>query len=118
MLTDTHRPSLKIIFISDLNSEIFEDKYRDLLFKVITTLEICKRFDSFHKFKARKENKIKKLRYYEIKNIDNPCVLTLVVNPKEHHELLEDKNLNKKCEGVKKASYVLGFENFSKGSNH
>lgn len=53
---------------------MFEDKYRDLIFEVITTLEICKRSDSSHKFDARKENKRKKLRYYEIENIDIPCI--------------------------------------------
>lgn len=43
MLTDIDSTSEKFIFISNSNSKMFEDKYRDLIFEVITTLEICKR---------------------------------------------------------------------------
>ena len=97
---------------------MFEDKYRDLIFEVITTLEICKRSDSSHKFDARKENKRKKLRYYKIENIDSPCILTLAVNLNEYLELFEDKSLNKKRKGIKKGHLGLVLKIFLKGSNH
>ena len=97
VLTDTDTTSLKFMFISDLNSEVPEDKFRDIIFEVIIVSKIYNRFDSCHKFWdifwTRKENKqkIKKKGYYEIEDIDNPCLLTMSVNPKECLELLKDR---------------------------
>ena len=105
------------MFISDPNSEVPESKFRDIIFEVKTSAEIYKRFDSshdfWHIFWAKKEQKRKQLRYYETENIDNPCILTLEVNPKKYLELFEDKNLNKKHKVTKKGQSGLGFENFS-----
>ena len=76
-----------------------------------------KRFDSSRKywdnFRARKEQKRKKLGYFEIEHIDNLCILTIAANPKEYFEMFEDKNINKKYKGIKKGSTGLCFENFS-----
>ena len=102
VLTDTDSKSLKFILTLEPNSETLENKFRDTIFEVITASKIYERFDSSYKFwnifGARKERKRKKLRYYEIENIDNPCVLTLVVNPKEYLELLKDRYLDKKTQ--------------------
>ena len=38
----------------------------------------------------------KKIGYFEIEHIDNPCILTIAANPKEYFEMFEDKNINKK----------------------
>ena len=46
-------------------------------------------------------------------NIDNPCILTIAGNPKEHFEMFEDKNINERHKGIKKGSSELSFENFS-----
>ena len=62
---------------------------------------------------ARKESRRKKLGYYEIENISNPCNLTLAVNPKEYLKMLKDPFINKKHKGIKKGSTGLGFENFA-----
>ena len=117
VLTDTDSKSLAFIFISDPNSEIPESKYRDIIFEIITSSHIYKRFDSSHEFRdilgTRKEQKRKKLGYYEIERGDNPCILTVTVNPKEYLELFEDKNINKKHKGIKKGSSGFGFENFA-----
>ena len=97
VLTDTDSTSWKFIFISDPNSDIPESKYRDIIFEIITTSQIYERFDSSHEFwdifGARKEQKRKKLGYYEMEHIDDLCILTLADNPKEYLELLEDKNI-------------------------
>ena len=63
-------------------------------------------------------HKKKKLGYYEIENIGNPCILTMAVNPKEYLEILMDRFLNEKQKGIKKGSSGLGFENFHKSLNH
>ena len=117
VLTDADSTSLKFMFISDPGSEILKSKYRDIIFEGIIGSEIYKRFDRSHLFwdilGARKEQKRKKLGYYETELLDNPCILTMVVNPKDYLELFEDKGVNKKHKGFKKGSSGLGFENFS-----
>ena len=54
----------------------------------------------------------RRLGYYEIENISNPCILTLAVNPKEYLETLKHLTINKKHKGIKKGLTGLGFENF------
>ena len=88
ILTDADSTLLKFIFIPDLAITIPESKYWDILFEDITSTDIYKRFDSSHPFwemfNARNKHKKKKLVYYEIENIDNPCILTLAVKQKEY----------------------------------
>ena len=48
ILTNTEGPALKFIFISDLNSDLPEDKFRDVILEVIVTSKIYKRFDTPH----------------------------------------------------------------------
>ena len=63
ILTDTDSTAQKFMFISDSNSEIPEDKFRDIIFEVIIESEIYKRFDSSHDFwdifNARKKDEKK-----------------------------------------------------------
>ena len=100
ILTDTDSTVSKFIFVSDSNCDLPEEKFWDIIFEVIVTSKIYKRFDTSHEFwdifGARKESRRKKLGYYEIENIDNPCILTLTVNPKEYLEMLKNLILNKK----------------------
>ena len=60
ILTDTDSTSLKSIFISGLESDIPESKYREIILEVVTSSDIYKSFDSSHPFweifDARKEN--------------------------------------------------------------
>ena len=50
---------------------------------------------------------------YEIEHIDNPCYVTLAVNPKEYFEFFEDYSTNKKHKGIKKGSRGMEFSNYS-----
>ena len=50
ILTDTDSTALKFIFISDPNSDLPEDKFRDIIFEVIVILNIFQRFDTSHEF--------------------------------------------------------------------
>ena len=117
ILTGTESTALQFIFFSDPNSNLPEEKYGDVIFEVIITTKIYKRFDSSHKFwdifGFRKENRRKKLGYYEIENIDNPCLVTIAVNPKEYLEVLKNLKLDKKHKGIKKGSSRMDFENFT-----
>ena len=117
ILTDIDSTALKFIFISDPNSDLPEDEFRDIIFEIIVASKMYKRFDTSHEFwdifGARKESWRKKLGYYEIENITKPCNLTLAVNPKEYLEMFKDLALNKKHKGIKKGSLEMGFENFA-----
>ena len=108
MLTETDSTALKFIFLSDPNSDIPKEKFRDIIFEVIVVSEIYKRLDTSHEFwnifGARKESRRKKVGYYETENISNPYLLTLAVNPKEYLEMLTDLLLNKKHKGIEKGS--------------
>ena len=48
ILTDKDSTALKFIFISDPNSDLPEDKFRDVTFEFIVTSKIYKRFDTSH----------------------------------------------------------------------
>ena len=50
ILTDTDSTALKFISISDPNSDVPEDKFRDMIFEVIIATKIYKRFDASHEF--------------------------------------------------------------------
>ena len=99
ILTDRDSTALKFIFISDPNSTVPEEKFRDIIFEVIIASKLYKRFDTSHEFwdilGSRKENRRKKLGYYKIENNDNPCVVTLAVNSKEYLVILKNLALNK-----------------------
>ena len=69
------------------------------MFKVIIK-NVLHKFDTSQKFweknGVRNEHLKKKLGYFTIKNVDNPCIFTVVVNPKEYFEEFESQSVNKK----------------------
>ena len=74
------------------------------MFEVIINNNILHRFDTSHKFwekySIRNESLRKKLGYFLIKNIDDPCIVTVAVNPKEYFEEFESQVVNKKDKGL------------------
>ena len=59
----------------------------------------------------------KKLGYYEAEHIDDLCLATVAVNPKEYLEYFESENVNKNYKGLKKGSKGMEFEHYAKRSN-
>lgn len=55
----------------------------------------------------------KKLRYYEIEHIDNPCQIVLAIKFNKYFENFENKKSNKKYKSMKKGSSGMEFENFA-----
>ena len=92
--------------ISKFECNLPDDKFRDVIFKVIVENDIYKRFDTSHeyseKFGARKPELEKQLGYFEIESVDNPCQVVITVNPKEYYEHFENFCCNKKHKGRKK----------------
>ena len=95
-----------------------DKKFRDKIFEEIVASNICNRFDSsniyWERFGARKENLCKYLGYFEIEHIDNPCFVTVAVNPKEYYKAFEDNSCNKKYKGIRKCFVGMDFENYGK----
>ena len=109
VLTDTYSTTIQFVIVSDPNSDAPEPKMRDIIFEVIIAMKyIYNRCDTSHEFwdnfQARKKNRKKKLGLYETENMDNPCYVTLAVNPKEYFEVFKNYKTNKKHKGIKKGS--------------
>ena len=55
----------------------------------------------------------KVLGLYEVESINDPCHVTLAVNPKEYFEYFKSTNVNKKHKGIKKGSLGMDYENYA-----
>ena len=53
------------------------------------------------------------LGLYEVEHIDDPCYVTLAVNPKEYFECFKSDTCNKKHKGIKKGSLSMDYENYA-----
>ena len=53
------------------------------------------------------------LGLYEVEHVNNPCDVTLAVNPKEYFELFKTDTINKKHKGIKKGSAGMDYKNYS-----
>ena len=113
ILTDTGSTSLQFVILSDPANDFLKCDVRDIIFEVIVKTRIFKRFDTSHsfwkKFDAQKPKRPKKLGLYEVENIDDPCYVTLAVNPKKYFEFFKDYTSNKKIQSYKKGSERNGF---------
>ena len=78
-------------------------------------------FDTSHEFwencSARNKSLKKKLGYFSIKNIDDPCIMTVAVNSKEYFETFKSENVNKTHRGLRKSAVGMEFEKYSKRIN-
>ena len=105
-MTDADSTSLQIVAISAANSQFAEPEFRNILFEVFSSTDICQRFDKLDKFwkqfDVHDQANRKVLGLYEVESINDPCLVTLAVNPKEYLEYFESTRVNKKHKGVKK----------------
>ena len=53
------------------------------------------------------------LGLYEVEHVNDPCYITLAVNPKEYLELFKSDTINKKHKGIKKGSAGMDYKNYS-----
>ena len=117
ILTETDSTSIQFIIVSDPASMFPECSVRDILFEIFPNTEIHKRFDKSDEFWKRfnfhepKDQKV--LGLYEVKHIDDPCYVTLAVNPKEYFEYFKSELINKKHKGIKKGCIGMEFKNYA-----
>ena len=65
----------------------------------------------------RNTNLRKKLRSFSIENIDDPCLVTIAVNPKKYFGQFESDSVNKNHKGLRKSALGMEFENYSRRIN-
>ena len=53
----------------------------------------------------------KKLVYYKIRHLDDPCPDAVAVNPKKYIKKFGSENINKKHRGMRKGAKGMHFEN-------
>ena len=116
-LTDTDSTSIFFVFISDLDSNVREDKARDIIFEVIIASGTFDRLDLsaefYEQFDCRDTKLQKRVGFFEIENIDKPNVTTIALNPKEYYERFIDHTDNKKHKGLKKSTPDMDFDSYS-----
>ena len=117
VLTNTDSTSLQFIIVSEVGSTYPESKVRGILFEIFSNTRIRDRFDKSDKFWRRfvvhcPQNQ-NVLDLYEVEHIDDPCYVTLAVNPKEYLEYFKSDSVNKKHKGIKKGSVGMDYENYA-----
>ena len=121
ILTDTDSTSIFFIFVCKPESSIPDEKYRYCLFEVVRANELLHRFDASHefweKFSVRDQSLRKKNGYYDIEQIDDPCEVTVAVNPKEYLKQFQSESVNKKHKGLKKGLKGMDSKNYSQKRN-
>ena len=105
-LTDTDSTSMFFVVVCDLQSNIREDKARNVIFEVMLKSKIFDRLDLstdyFAQFNCPNQKLRKQDGLFEIENIDKPNITTIALNPKEYYERFNDHSDNKKHKGLKK----------------
>ena len=90
---------------------------RDILLEIFFKTEIRDRFDKsdefWRLFNVHNPKDQKVLGLYEVEHINDPCYVTLAVNPKEYFEYFKSNSTNKKHKGIKKGSPGMEYENYA-----
>ena len=117
ILTDTDSTSLQFVAISKLETTFTENDLRNILFEISSKIEIKDRFDKsddfWQFFGVHMPDNQKVPGLYEVESINDQCLVTLEVNPKEYFEYFKSNNVNKKHKGIKKGSAGMEFANYA-----
>ena len=101
VLTDTDSTTTQFVVISSLESTFTEPQVRNIIFEVFFQTSIVHRFDKpdefWKQFNVHNANNQKVSGLYEVESINDPCLVTLAVNPKEYFEYFQSQQTNKKA---------------------
>ena len=116
-LTDTDSASMFFVFLCNLQSNISEDKMRNVIFEIMLKSKLFDRLDLsaeyFKQFNCHKKDLRKQVGVFEIENINKPNIITIALNPKEYYERFIDHSDNKKHKGLKKSTPDMDFDSYS-----
>ena len=97
------------------------EKFRNCIFEKIVNNAVLERFDTldvfWERFSARNSKSKKRLLYLDIDHIDDPTLVTPVVNSKEFIEVFATQNTNKKHKGLKNGAKGVEYESYTKRTN-
>ena len=114
ILTDTDSTSLQFVAISKLETTFTENDLRNILFEISSKIEIKDRFDKsddfWQFFGVHMPDNQKVPGLYEVESINDQCLVTLEVNPKEYFEYFKSNNVNKKHKGITASPCVAVVE--------
>ena len=115
VLTDTDSTTVRFVVISSLESTFTEPQVRNIIFEVFSQTSIVDRFnksDEFWKqFNVHNANNQKVSGLFEVESINDPCLVTLAVNPRVFW--IFSKSTNKKHKGIKKGAPGMNYENYA-----
>ena len=104
-------------FICKLDCSVRESDARKIIFECMKNSKIAQRLDVsdvfWEQFDMQKTKTRKEMGLYEVENIDNPNICTIVINPKEYFEKFKDRNTNKKHKGLRRDASAMSFENYA-----
>ena len=116
-LTDGDSTSMFFIFTCDLNSNIREDKVRNIISEVMLKSKVFDRLDLsaefYQQFNWQNPDLKKQVGFFEIENIEKPNIITIALNPKEYYECFSDHSDNKKHKELKKSILDIDFDSCS-----
>ena len=102
-LTDTDSCSFSFIFVCKDSSPLKQLEARHLILEILRHSKIAKRLDSSHGIWKNhdfyKPELQKQASLHEFELINNPNILTISINPKEHYEEFRNRAYNKKQKG-------------------
>ena len=85
ILTNTNSTAIQFV-ISSVDSMFTKPLVRDIIFEVFSKTSLVDRFDKsedfWKKFNVYDASNQKVLGLYEVESINDPCIVTLAVNPK------------------------------------
>ena len=117
VLTDTDNTAIQFVVISSVQSTFTEPQVRKIIFEVFSQTSIVDRFDKsddFRKqFNVHDASNQKVLGLYKVESINDPCLVTLAVNPKEYFEYFQSQRTNKKHKGIKEVAPGMNYENYA-----
>ena len=86
ILTDTDSTAIQFVIISNIESTYPENKVSEILFEIFSCTEIVNWFDTsdeyWKRFNVCRPDNKKTLGLYKVEHINDPCFVTLAVNPR------------------------------------
>ena len=85
------------------------------MFEILKIAKIAKRLDCSDNFwkQIYDEYTKKVMELYEIENIDNPNICTIIINSKEYFENFKNRYNNKNHKGLRRDSPGMNFESYA-----
>ena len=117
VLIDTDSTAIQFVVISSAESTFTEPQVHNIILEIFSQTSVVNIFDKsddfWKQFNVHDGSNQKVLGLYEVESINDPCLVTLAVNPKEYFEYFQSHRTNKKHKGIKKGALGMNYENYA-----